>query len=244
MASRQLANYIQEQLSKGYNAAAIKNYLLRYGYPSKDIDSAFRDAYSQEVRHVIHFSPVTLISIAGIFVFLVAAVFAFMAFFGNEADTLLDMNLESVKTTASAGNEITFISEIDNLGSAKRYDITIKYELISSRTNEIITFKEETRAIETKGSKQISINVPSDAPSGDYILRAIAAYDGQKAVATLPVKISQSQTQEIPIEETPKDEEVPEESPAEEETQEPVEDIPEEIPDTSSQSAFSTFYTL
>ena len=85
---------------------------------------------------------------------------------------------------------------MDNLGAAKRYDINLKYELISLNTNEIVTFKEETMAIETRGSKQIAMQIPSGSAGGDYVLRAIATYNGQRAVATLPVKI-EAQDQEM-----------------------------------------------
>ena len=196
MVNKKLVEYIQEQIKRGYDAQTIKNYLLKYGYSSTDVDEAIRYISSPEIRHVIHFSPATLIGIAAIFVVLVVSTVAVVKFWPSKTPaTLLDLNLESVKTTADPGSQITFISELDNLGAANRYDVSLRYELINTKTNNVLTFKEETRAIETKGSNQITIEIPSDATVGDYILRAIATYDGQRADATLPERIG-AQTQE------------------------------------------------
>ena len=191
--TKKIIGYVKEQLKKGYSASAISRSLLKSGYRKGDIDKIFTQVYSPEVRHVIHFSPTTLIAIAGIFTGLASMLFVFLVFFNSSGvpETLLDLNLKSVKTTVNVGDDITFISELDNLGSAKRYDVNLRYELIHSRTSEVVTFKEETRAIETKGSKQLSMEVPSDVSEGNYILRAIATYDGQRAVATLPVKVEE-----------------------------------------------------
>lgn len=247
MVNKKLVGYIQEQTRRGFDANTIKNYLLRYGYSPADVDEAVRYAYSPEVRHIIHFSPATLIGIAAIFIVAVVAVFVGVNYTQSKTpEALLDLNLESVKTAVAAGNEIAFISELDNLGAAKRYDVNLKYELININTNNVLTFKEETRAIETKGSKQIAMEIPSDAAVGDYILRAIAAYNGQRAVATLPVKIEEGKTEEI------KEDGIagqPAEAIAEEKPEEAVKEEPAETPTQSGEeaagtSAISTFETL
>jgi len=243
MVNTSLVKYIQEQLKQGYDAQTIRGILLKNGYTLSDVDEAMRDVYSPEVRHVIHFSPATLISIAAIFVGLIAVTFVLFNFSSKTPEMLLDLNLEGVKTTANAGSDITFISEIDNLGSATRYDVSLKYEIINLGTNDILTFKEETRAIETKGSKQINIEIPSDAETGSYVLRAIATYDGQRAVATLPVKIEEGEIseeeEETVIEEEPEEE--PEEA-IEEEPEDTTEEESDEV--TAGIDALTTFETL
>lgn len=243
MVNKKLVDYIREQIKRGYDAQTIRGYLVRYGYSPADVDEAIRYISSPEIKHIIHFSPATLIGIAAIFIVMVVAVVAAFKFLPSKAPaTLLDLNLESVKTAASSGEEITFISELDNLGSANRYDVNLRYELISTKTNEILTFKEETRAIETKGSKQVTIGIPPGAEAGDYVLRAIATYNGQRAVATLPVKIGTGEAaangieeEKLPAEEKPP-EEVVKEEPAETPTQ------PRE--ETAGTSAINTFETL
>ena len=243
MANKQLVNYIQEQIRRGFDAQTIKNYLLRYGYSPADVNEAIRYAHSPEVRHVIHFSPATLIGIAVIFIVLVVSVVIVVKFLPSKTPaTLLDLNLESVKTTAFAGSEITFISELDNLGAANRYDVNLRYELINTKTNNVLTFKEETRAIETKGSKQITMEIPHDAEAGGYVVRAIATYNGQRAVATLPVKIGSGESvangtneEKPPVEEKPPKEVVNEES--RQNKSQPGEE-------TAGTSAITTFETL
>jgi len=47
MVTQELISYIQRQLNAGYDAAAIKNVLMSYGYDSKDIDEAFNQIYKK-----------------------------------------------------------------------------------------------------------------------------------------------------------------------------------------------------
>ena len=243
MVNKKLVDYIQEQAKRGFDVQSIRGYLLRYGYSPADVDEAIRHISSPEIRHIIHFSPATLIGIAAIFVVMIVAVVVAFKFLPSKAPaTLLDMNLESVKTTANSGEEITFISELDNLGSASRYDVNLRYELINTKTNEILTFKEETRAIETKGSKQVTIEIPPNAAIGEYVLRAIATYNGQRAVATLPVKIGEKASKEEEVIEKP-DGTVVEEKP-EEIVEEPAEEAPQPEEEAAGTSAINTFETL
>ncbi len=245
MADKKLVKYIREQIKKGYDTKTIREYLLRYGYSSSDVNEGINSIYSPEVKHVIHFSPTTLIGIAVIFIGIISAVFLFLNFSQKAPDQLLDLNLEPIKTEVNAGEDIIFLTEITNMGSGVRYDINIKYEVIYLKTNEVLTFKEETRGIETIGSKQSKISISSDADAGKYVLRAIAAYNGQRAVATLPVTIAKKEGLEYPVEE---EKEEPEE---EEEIIEEPEEIPEEEieedekeTETIGRSALTTFETI
>jgi len=236
MADKKLINYIQEQLSKGYDANTIKSHLITHGYQPDVVDAALNQIYSPEVKHVIHFSPTTLISIAGIFVGLIVVVFVFLNFSSSEPEQLLDLNIDTAKTTIQAGENIVIITDISNIGSATRFDVSIKYELINQQTNKLFTLKEETIGIETRSSKQTNVLIPSDAESGNYLLRAIALYGDQRAVATLSVKIegASEEVEEKPVVEEPTEEEVPEE------TEEPDETEQEE----TGTDALNTFETL
>lgn len=186
MAKKGVDSYVKSMLKKGYDVSSVRNELLKNGYSSSEIDEAIKSSY---VKHEIHLSKTTAAVIVFAFISLIVA--ASLYYFGPQkaASKLLDINLEPVSTTAAAGNEIVFIKELSNLGSAQRYDVIIQQEIIEPKTNRIVTQKIETRAIETFGSTQTRILIPSDTKPGDYILRAIVEYDGKKAVATLPVKI-------------------------------------------------------
>jgi len=236
MVNKTLVKYIKEQIKNGHNSQIIRGYLLKYGYSPSDVDEAIRDVYSPEVRHVIHFSTTTMISIVAVFVGLIVVSFVFFNLMSSKTpETLLDLSLDGVKTTAKAGEDVTFIVEIDNLGSAVRYDVNLKYELINLKSNDVLTFKEETMAIETKGSNQVNMKIPSDAATGDYVLRAIATYDGQRAVATLPVEIGNGETEEP--------EEITEEKPEEEPVV--IEELEEQTTDEAAGTdALTTYETL
>lgn len=238
MADKRLINYIQEQLSKGYDTTTLKSHLIRHGYQPDAVDAAIRQINSPEVKHVIHFSPTTLISIAGIFVGLIVVVFVFLNFSLSEPKQLLDLNIDTIESTVKAGESITIIIDISNIGSATRFDVNVKYELINLKTNDIFTLKEETIGIETRSSKQTNVLIPSDAEPGNYLLRAIALYGDQRAVATLSVKVegTSEEAVEKPVVEEPTEEEVPEET----EEFEPEETEQEE----TGTSALNTFETL
>ncbi len=160
---------------------------------------------------------------------------AFFYFSQRNPQQLLDLNLEAVQSSAKPGQEIVFIADILNLGSGSRYDVFLKHELIDIKSNKVVAFKQETVGIETSASKQTAILIPQDTASGNYILRTIATYSGNRAVATLQVKIEEKEEGTVIIpdtggeeqEEEQPEEEQPEEE-KEEETPEPeIEDIKE-----------------
>ena len=189
MVQKNLIKYIRKQLQKGYDVSAIRNLLLKYGYTNKDVDEALNSIYHPTIRHEIHLSSATIFAIVFISISLLS-IASFFYFNQSKTSTkLLDLNLEPISTTVKAGESVTFVKELSNLGSSKRYDVIIKQEIIGQKTFKVITEKTETRAIETFGSTQTKILVPQDTKEGDYILRVIVEYDNKKAVATLPVKV-------------------------------------------------------
>jgi len=189
MVDGRLAAYIQQQMKNGYSIAAIRDYLIRYGYQPQQLDEAIQSLYSTQVNHIIHFSPATLIGIAVIFIAIIGSS-AFFFSFSDEKTQLLDINLEPVTTSVSPGQDLIFLTELANMGSSKRYDIMLRYELISTETKNIVTFKEETRGIETLGAKQTKLLVPDETEPGNYLLRALAEYNGQHATASMQVSIN------------------------------------------------------
>lgn len=240
MANDRLEAYVRQQISAGYSAQAVKQALVRHGYSPGEVDQALSSIYNPSVKHVIHFSPTTLIGIAVVFIGIVSIGFLFMSFFSNTApEQLLDLSLEPVETTVTAGSDAVFISEVSNMGSSNRYDIYLKYEVINSQS-QIVTSKQETRAVETIGSKQARIQIPDDARPGSYTLRAIATYNDQRAVATLPVRVTAAESTAPIIEPDPV---VPDPiDPIEEDPVAPIIEEPKEVTETSSSR--STFEVL
>ncbi|MDP3765564.1 MAG: hypothetical protein Q8R04_03560 [Nanoarchaeota archaeon] len=188
MVKKSLKVYVKSLVQKGYDASAIRNVLLKYGYSANEVDEAMASIYGPTIRHEIHLSHTTVLVV----IFILAAIIGTVSilFYKPQVSTkLLDLNLEPIITTVEPGASVTFLKELSNLGSSKRYDVVIKQEIIDQKTNKVVTQKIETRAIETFGSTQTKILVPEDTKVGDYILRAIVEYDDKKAVATLPVKV-------------------------------------------------------
>ena len=189
MAKKSLVEYVKSLTQKGYNASTIRNVLLKYGYNNKEIDDAINSSFKPTIRHEIHLSHTTVFVIIFVFLSLIGIASFFYYTPLKTGTKLLDLNLEPVATTVMPGQDIIFLKELSNLGSSQRYDVVIKQEIIDGKTNQVVTQKIETRAIETFGSTQTRIQVPKDAKTGDYILRAIVEYDSKKAVATLPIKV-------------------------------------------------------
>ncbi len=188
MVKKSVVDYLKSQLQKGYDISTIRNVMLRYGYTNQDIDEAVKELYHPTIRHEIHFSATAVIVILVVCTSALAgSYFIFRTPKGPEQ--LLDLSLEPVKTTAFPGGEIRFIKSLSNLGSSIRYDVTIKQEILDTKTYNPITEKTETRAIETFGSTTTSIIIPAETKPGNYLLRAIVEYGDKKAVATLPVKV-------------------------------------------------------
>ncbi len=194
MQKKSLADEVRELMKRGYNISAIKNFLSKYGYSNEEIDSAISG--STIIRHEIHLSHTTVLVIVFILVSLLGIASFFYYSPSKSPAQLLDLNLEPVATTVEPGDNVIFIKELSNLGSSQRYDVTIKQEIIDPETARVITQKIETRAIETFGSTQTKILVPKETKKGDYLLRAVIEYDGKKAIATLPIKVTESAEKE------------------------------------------------
>ena len=192
MARKRVVEYIRGLLQKGYDISTIKNTMVKYGYTEKDINEAINDVYNPTVRHEIHLGKTTLAAIFMIIIS-VAGIASFFYFSPPKAPAkLLDLSLEPIKTEVTAGESISFIQELSNKGSSSRFDVVVRQEIVDPKTFEVVTFKSETRAIETFTTTPTQIIIPEDTPAGSYILRVIVEYDGAKAPATLPIKVIQT----------------------------------------------------
>ncbi len=194
MADKTLVSYIRNSLARGGEPNTIKIALLRSGYQNEKIEEAFREAQHLEIHHTIHFSPALLALIVAIVIGAAGFGYFVLQNSPNEKDSkLLDITMESIQGEAFPGEDLVVLKEVTNMGSAKGYDVELKTELINPRSGKVIATKTETRAIETIGSTQTRIEVPSSAVPGEYIIRTIAEYDSKKAVASVHVAILEKQ---------------------------------------------------
>lgn len=192
-------------MNAGYDINSIKSGLLKYGYTLKQIDQAVNEIYHpNEVKHVIHFAPTTLIMIAVIVIGVIGiSATVFFLLQDSGPDYLMDVSLSGIKTSVKPGDVITFNVEFENKGSEDDYDIELRHEIRNSKNYQTLAFEEETRAV-SSGSYEKSIIIPEDAEPGDYILRTISTYYTQTASATLQIKILEDDAvvPEEPIEPT------------------------------------------
>lgn len=190
MVQNSLVRYIRQQIRAGYDTASIKAYLLKYGYKEPDINEALHYAYPPaEVKHVVHPSKTTVALVIAVIcsvVLISAGIFVF--FIGKEPSQLLDVETDLISSSLKSGDDLRFTAEIFNLGKAKRYDVSLRYEIYNEEDDRI-TFKEETIALETRVSSSVSIDL-GDIPAGNYYLRTTAFYGDKEAKATSAFRVT------------------------------------------------------
>ncbi len=188
MVQNSLVKYIREQIRAGYSAGEIKEYLDRYGYSKSVVNEAFQYAYPpNEVKHVVHVSKrLVALGIAIVCSLVLAVAGIYMLSMPSRPPTLLDVQTDIITSSIESGDNLKFTAGIFNLGKASRYDVTLRYEVFDVRDN-LVTFKEETIAIETRASSTVTIKVRGKP--GNYYLRTTASYGGKTARATSAFRI-------------------------------------------------------
>lgn len=97
-----------------------------------------------------------------------------------------------------AGEE--FLSEVElfNLGETGRIDARIEY-FIKNSDGEVIIFEEEVKAIETSLNFVKTFNIPSNIPSGKYLIYVRVSYGNQIIGASSWFSILDSSERETPL---------------------------------------------
>ena len=195
MVQGSLIKYIREQIRAGYDIGTIKRYLLKYNYKESDINEAIQHAFPPtKVKHIIHPSKTAIaLIIAVIFslAFISLAIFIFLI--PEKAPSqLLDVKISHITPEVKEGETLPFTIEIYNLGKSKRYDVPLRYEIYNLK-DELIIFKEETIALETKASSPVNIELANIKP-GSYYLKTTAFYAQKTAIATSSFKIIKKET--------------------------------------------------
>jgi len=190
----ELNTYISNLLKKGYSVAQIKSTLLEYGYPEQAIDQAIYNLKGHEVQHTIHITKTSLIAVVIIVLGLITSSY-FIFNKEGQAETLLDVKVERIDSEVKPGELLSASIELSNMGSDERYDIHLKYEIFDEGTNERLTFKSETVALETAKSQNMNIEIPNNAPEGSYIFQVTARYSGEAPIATSMFRIKEDAQQ-------------------------------------------------
>jgi hypothetical protein len=178
-----LTQYIQDLLRKGYPIETIKSTLLSYGYPEQTIDQALYNLNKKE----IHLSPALIISI--LLILVAGGGLAFFFLTGEPAvpDQLLDVSITTV-SDAPPGEFISTAITLQNMGSSRRYDVYVKYEIFGEAANRV-TFVSESVALEDIKTHANKIKIPPETASGTYTLQVSARYQSEVAVAEAPFSV-------------------------------------------------------
>jgi len=182
-----LVKIIQSYQSQGYSSAQIAQGLQTAGWQQSDIDEAFNfiQPSRQSTRPWIFAASAAL-------AFVVILIAAFLFISPSQPSQLLDVSVEPVKTEVSASSPIEFIVQLVNLGSASRFDVHIKSELVSVSSNEVVATKTETVAIETRNAVKSQLIVPADSKPGRYVVRVLVEYNQQSARASFSLVVISS----------------------------------------------------
>ena len=191
MVDQNIVNYIKQQLNAGYDINSIRSALVNYGYDAGAVEEAIKA--SQPSKGI----PVIPIAAGVVAVLLVISLF--FIFRGGEEERLLDLEISSVMHEVEAGDSIQFNVELINMGTGKRYDVSLTHQIIDS-SNRIITTKQEALAVETRTSSSSQIAVPYITDKGRYTLKTTAFYDTKTAVSSLMFDVKAKEVSEEPAE--------------------------------------------
>ncbi|MDO8481342.1 MAG: hypothetical protein Q7S65_06065 [Nanoarchaeota archaeon] len=187
-----LRSYIQQLLQQGYQPAAIKEMLLKYGYPEQQVDRAL---YTVEVKHTHHLAPAVL----AVLVLLIVGTGTVGYFLftqssqGVRPGELLDVSV-SAPSPAAPGSSLPLTIYLSNMGSKGRYDVLVRAEIRDS-AGKILAVKSETVALETSKTHSLSLSIPPDA-SGRATVVVTASYASKTAEAEQQISIAQPSAQQ------------------------------------------------
>ena len=207
MPSEALIKYIRDLIGKGYSASFIKEYLLKNGYDARVIDNAIREVYYPP--SIPSYVPKETLKLpimigSGVVIVLLAAIFFLIP---SPEARLLDVSTQIINTDILPGDKITFNIEMFNIGSERRYDVTVVHEILDDIGKVYVT-KRETVGIQTRVSKISDIKTPAGLRTGTYTLKSTATYDGRIAFAsdtfnvirqrsTVPIVLEPDEEEEI-----------------------------------------------
>mgnify|MGYP006282712183 CR=1 FL=1 len=94
----------------------------------------------------------------------------------EKTEKLLDMKIQPIVNTIPPGEDLKLQIDVYNLGKTARVDVNLTYQLVDALTDEVITEKQESIAVETTLSHIRTLSVPEDARLGKYLIRGTSTY--------------------------------------------------------------------
>jgi hypothetical protein len=192
-----LLNYVEEQLAKGYTSEAIKTTLIRQGYSPAMVDGVLESVsmnkssggeVSLGANH--EKSALPKLALILVFLFIVVGGAFIIPDMLKPKEALLDVKTMNYKLSYNAGDELGFDVELNNMGSAERFDVAMICRLLDSNDNTILS-KEDTFAVSTSLSRHWSIPLPNSLQPGKYLMKVFANYDGKVAAASFSFDVQE-----------------------------------------------------
>jgi hypothetical protein len=87
----------------------------------------------------------------------------------SQVSSNLEVDIPSDYKQVAAGDKIWFTTKLLNLADVGRRDVTLTYKVTDNKQNVLVS-KSETVAVQTQASFVGSLEIPQNAPTGDYIL--------------------------------------------------------------------------
>ena len=94
----------------------------------------------------------------------------------EKTEKLLDMKIQPLVDRIGPDEDLKLQIDIYNLGKTARVDVLLTYQLVDALTEEIITEKQESLAIETTLSQIRTLHIPADTRLGKYLVRGLSSY--------------------------------------------------------------------
>lgn len=163
------------------------------GFPLSGNAFQGEQSHSHKKSFVLVFTILLIIIILASSGFLVYKNF----FLGKELPkTLLDLDINLIKTEYYAGDSVEFVPNIRNMGGTNRFDIQLVSRIMKPDSGIALIKKDEFIAIETSYSGIHNLKLPMNIESGQYELNVYAKYGDKTAnssqtffVASRPVDL-------------------------------------------------------
>jgi len=181
MVDQRLIDYIKKELSAGYQAQAIRNYLVKYGYNPAAVDEAMKAALAKPAAP----KKLPILPIVGgiLAIFLIIIMVLIFSTGRKEAEVVsiavekVDLKVSMISSNVRQGNDVQFNLILTNLNK-KSYDIGMIYNIIDSN-GVIINQKEDLISLEQKYIEQKSVELPPDVQQGEYQLVVTGRFDNE-----------------------------------------------------------------
>ena len=201
----QLVNYFKQYSAQGYGLEQLKSTLLNQGYSQQEVDQASNVAFNTStVKHELHLPLATILGI----ILLLGVFFLGFSFINNHKAVeptitpvvnsdntyLLDVSASISGKKVFQGDKLTISTLIINMGSADKYDISLKYELFDEYGKKVfIDIPGVTKAISTTLEIDKTITIPDDFTLGKYKVKVTANYDNKVADSSVSFEVVNKQ---------------------------------------------------